>query len=194
VDPIRKFSLWFAAAIKERPGDWYDPTAMTLATSTTDGQVSARMVLLKSFGPDGFTFFTNYKSKKGLQLLENPRAALVFYWPYLMRQIRIEGRIERVTYDESERYFHSRPRLSQIAAAVSKQSEVIPSRHKLISDFTALRKKLNKQAVELPPHWGGYRLIPDMLEFWRNRRNRLHERERYRKKRDGRWVMEYLAP
>src|SRR5437588_2207348 len=180
VDPIRKFSLWFRTAQKRSPAD-FDPTAMTLATSTRTGYVTARVVLLKAFGPEGFTFYTNYKSCKGRQLAENPRAALVFYWPYLRRQIRIEGVVERVSSDEAERYFHSRPRLSQFAAAVSKQSEVIESRQSLIADFNGLRRRHGQQPLPLPKDWGGYRLVPETLEFWRSRKNRLHDRERYRK-------------
>jgi pyridoxamine 5'-phosphate oxidase len=167
---------------------------MTLATSSRGGHVTARMVLLKQHGTEGFTFFTNYDSRKGKQLSENSRAALVFYWPYLMRQIRIEGVVEPVSHEESVAYFHSRPRLSQFAAVVSKQSEVITSRQELISAFKELRRKTGRNEVNLPPHWGGYRLIPDTFEFWHGRKNRLHDRLRYRKKKDGTWLMELLAP
>ncbi len=194
MDPIRKFALWFRTAVEESPAEWNDPTAMTLATSDKSGRVTARMVLLKQFGADGFTFFTNYNSRKGRQLNENPRAALVFYWPYLYRQVRIEGRIERVSSEESDKYFHSRPRLSQIAAVVSPQSEVIPSRRSLISDFTALKGKLGRQEVRLPKNWGGYRLVPEAIEFWHSRKNRLHDRLRFRRTRDGSWTSELLAP
>ena len=194
MDPIRKFALWFRTAVEESPAEWNDPTAMTLATSDKNGRVTARMVLLKQFGADGFIFFTNYNSRKGRQLSENPRAALVFFWPYLYRQVRIEGRIERVSFEESDKYFHSRPRLSQIAAVVSPQSEVIPSRQSLISDFSALKRKLGRQEVKLPKNWGGYRLVPDTIEFWHSRKNRLHDRQRFRKTNEGTWKSELLAP
>ena len=194
MDPIRKFALWFRTAVEESPGDWNDPTAMTLATSDRNGGVTARMVLLKQFGPEGFTFFTNYDSRKGRQLTENPRAALVFYWPYLYRQVRVEGRIERVSFEESDKYFHSRPRLSQIAAVVSKQSAVIPSRQSLVSEFNSLKRKLGRQEVRLPKNWGGYRLVPETIEFWHSRKNRLHDRLRFRKNKNGSWSSELLAP
>src|SRR6185503_9197252 len=127
-DPMQRFSMWFRAATRRSPGRWFDPTAMTLATSSKTGHVTARMVLLKQFGPEGFTFFTNRDSRKGKQLSENPRAALVLYWPHLQRQVRIEGAIEVVSREESDAYFQSRPRLSRIAATASPQSEVIRSR------------------------------------------------------------------
>jgi pyridoxamine 5'-phosphate oxidase len=167
---------------------------MTLATSSKGGDVTARMVLLKTFGPEGFTFYTNYASRKGKQLSENPRAALVFYWPYLRRQVRVEGTVEQVSHEEAEEYFHSRPRLYQLAAAVSKQSEIIPSRKFLIDRSKRLQKRLARQAIPLPKTWGGYRLSPDSVEFWQHRENRLHDRLRYRKERPGKWTLEHLAP
>lgn len=194
INPIQHFSLWLRTAIKRSPGAWFDPTAMTLATSGKDGDVTARMVLLKKFGPKGFTFYTNYASRKARQLSKNPRASLVFYWPYLRRQVRIEGTVEQVSREESEEYFHSRPRRYQLAAAVSKQSDVIPSRKSLVERYKRLQKRLAGQAVPLPKAWGGYRLVPDSIEFWQHRENRLHDRLRYRKGKDGRWTVEYLAP
>ncbi len=167
---------------------------MTLATTDKRGHVTARIVLLKKFGSEGFTFFTNYGSRKGRQLAENPRAALVLYWPYLHRQIRIEGRVEQISAAESEAYFHSRPRLSQIAAAASNQSHAIISRKHLLQRFTDLKKTLDGQPVPLPKTWGGYRLIPDAVEFWHHRQNRLHDRVQYRKQGNGRWTVERLAP
>src|SRR5262245_29176686 len=161
VNPIRHFSLWFRAAVTRSPGKWLDPSAMTLATSNKSGDVTARMVLLKKFGPDGFTFYTNYASRKGRQLSENPRAALVFYWPLLGRQVRIEGTVERISEKEAEEYFHSRPRLYQLAAAASNQSEPIATRKVLIDRFKQLRKDLSGRPVPLPKTWGGYRLTPD---------------------------------
>ena len=152
------------------------------------------MVLLKKFGPEGFTFFTNFGSRKGRQLAENPRAALVFHWPYLRRQIRIEGRVEQVSTEEAEDYFHSRPRLYQIAASVSKQSDVIDNRTVLLQRFKELQKTLDGKPVPLPKTWGGYRLIADRIEFWHHRANRLHDRLQYRRQRNGEWTVEHLAP
>jgi len=192
-DPLRLFSVWFRAAVKRSP-DSLDPVAMTLATAGRDGHVTARIVLLRKFGPEGFTFFSNYDSRKGRQLSENPRAALVFYWHYLHRQVRIEGKVERVSREESEQYFHSRPRLHQLAAVVSAQSGVIPSRMFLLERFRRLRRELGGRTVPLPKNWGGYRLVPDSIEFWQHRVNRLHQRFRYRKTAAGKWTCELLAP
>jgi pyridoxamine 5'-phosphate oxidase len=194
VNPFQHFSLWFRAAVKRSPGTWFDPTAMTLATSSKSGDVTARMVLLKKFGPEGFTFYTNYASRKGRQLSENPRAALVFHWPHLRRQVRIEGSVEQISREEAEEYFHSRPQLYQLAAAVSKQSEIIPSRKFLVDRFRHLQKRLAGEAVPLPKTWGGYRLAPGSIEFWQHRENRLHDRLRYRKAKGGTWTLEHLAP
>jgi pyridoxamine 5'-phosphate oxidase len=193
-DPIQRFSVWLRTAAKRTPGPFFDATAMTLATSGKDGQPAARMVLLKRFGPDGFTFFTNYGSRKGRQLSENPQAALLLYWPHLHRQVRIEGRVERVSREESEEYFWSRPRLSQLAAAASAQSEVIASRKVLLDRFNDLRRRLAKEPVPLPKTWGGYRLLPHSIEFWVHRENRLHSRLRYRRGAKGKWIAEQLAP
>src|SRR5215467_6419300 len=150
LDPIQRFSLWFRSAIARCPGSWLDPSSMTLATSTKNGEVSARIVLLKNHGPEGFTFYTNYTSRKGKQLSENPRAALVFYWPYLRRQIRIEGTVQRTSTQESQEYFGSRPRLYQLAATVSQQSQVIRSRQFLVDRFRAVQRRLTRQPVPLP--------------------------------------------
>src|SRR5262245_11605413 len=193
LEPIQRFSLWYRIAVARCPGPWLDPSAMTLATSSKNGEVTARIVLLKSFGPDGFTFYTNYASRKGKQISENPRAALVFHWPYMQRQIRIEGSVEKIDRKDSEKYFHSRPRSSQLAAAVSEQSSRIPSRRALIDRFKELDQKLSGQEVPLPSTWGGYRLVPDVIEFWRHRENRLHDRLRYRID-AGEWKRERLAP
>jgi pyridoxamine 5'-phosphate oxidase len=192
--PFRLFAMWYRAAVSKSPGDWFDPTAMTLATADKNGRVTARIVLLKKFGPEGFTFFTNYGSRKGRQLNENPQAALVLYWPHLRRQIRIEGRAERVSSDEAESYFHSRPRPSQIAAAASQQSEIIPSRKFLLDRFKQLQKEFAGNPVPLPETWGGYRLIPESIEFWHHRENRLHDRLRYGKDANGSWTAVRLSP
>ncbi len=194
MDPIRHFSLWFRSAMDRSPGPWFDPTAMTLATSGRNGEVTARIVLLKKFGPEGFVFYTNYSSRKGMQLSENPRAALVFHWPHLRRQVRVEGTVEMVSREESEAYFHSRPRPSQLAATVSRQSEVISSRRFLVEEFKLLERSLAGKAVPLPKTWGGYRLVPSSFEFWRHREHRLHDRRRYRKTDEGKWRSDYLAP
>jgi pyridoxamine 5'-phosphate oxidase len=194
LNPIKHFSLWFRAAVTRSPGKWFDPAAMTLATSNKNGEVTARMVLLKKFGREGFTFYTNYASRKGRQLSENPKAALVLYWPYLRRQIRIEGTVERLAEKEAEEYFHSRPRLYQLAAAASNQSRPIISRKYLIDRFKRLRKTFSGQPIPLPKTWGGYRLTPDRLEFWRHREHRLHDRIEYRKGKNGRWAVQRLAP
>jgi pyridoxamine 5'-phosphate oxidase len=194
MDPIQHFSLWFRAAVDRSPGAWFDPSAMTLATSAKNGHVTARVVLLKKFGPEGFVFYTNYSSRKGLQLAENPQAALVFHWPHLHRQVRIEGPVKMISREESEAYFHSRPRASQLAASVSKQSAVIPSRKSLMNEFKQLEKLLAADAVPLPAAWGGYRLLPETFEFWRHRDNRLHDRFRYRKAVEHEWICERLAP
>jgi pyridoxamine 5'-phosphate oxidase len=192
-NPIKHFSSWFRTAA-ERPPESLDPTAMTLATSSKQGNVTARTVLLKKFGPEGFTFYTNYASRKGRQLSENPRAALVFHWPHVRRQVRIEGKVEQISHEDSEEYFRSRPRPYQLAAAVSNQSRVVPSRKFLIDRFKRLQKILAGQAVPLPKTWGGYRLVPDSIEFWQHRENRLHDRLRYQKTKGGRWILERLAP
>jgi pyridoxamine 5'-phosphate oxidase len=192
--PIEQFRSWFQMAVDQSPGPWFDPTAMTLATSDRRGEVTARIVLLKGFDNKGFTFFTNYKSRKGRQLSENPRAALVFYWPHLRRQVRIEGAIERVSRAESLRYFRSRPRLSQLAGAISAQSEVIPNRESLEERFDALRISLASNPVPLPEFWGGYRITPHTIEFWEHRDNRMHDRLRYSKMKTGRWRIERLSP
>jgi pyridoxamine 5'-phosphate oxidase len=167
---------------------------MTLATSDQNGYVTARVVLLKGFGEEGFTFYTNYASTKARQLAENPRAALVFHWPHLQRQVRIEGTVQKISHEESETYFRSRPRPSQLSAAVSPQSEVIPSRAFLEEQVRLLQDTLGDQPVPLPDNWGGYRLTPEVIEFWQHRDNRLHDRIRYRKDDAGQWRMERLAP
>jgi len=166
---------------------------MTLATATPRGKPSARMVLLKGFGPRGFVFFTSYRSRKGRELEANPRAALVIYWHPLHRQVRIEGRVRRLGSAESDTYFASRPRGSQLGAAVSPQSRVIPDRASLDRALRSLEGRLRGAPVPRPSDWGGYRLVPDRIEFWEQRENRLHDRIRYRRSR-GAWIGERLAP
>jgi pyridoxamine 5'-phosphate oxidase len=190
-DPTEQFRLWFGVALAS---NLPEPNAMTVATATPDGRPSARTVLLKGFDERGFVFYTNYRSRKGRELAANPRAALVFYWPELERQIRIEGQVERVSPEESDAYFHSRPPGSQLGAIVSQQSEVIPNRQLLEERMRELTNQYRDQQIPRPAHWGGYRLRPDVIEFWQGRPSRLHDRLRYRKGDDGRWIVERLSP
>ncbi len=189
-DPIAHFARCFRAA---RAAGLPEPHAMSLATATPEGRPSARMVLLKGFDRRGFVFFTNYRSRKGRELEANPRAALVLYWPPLRLQVRIEGRVRRVDQAESDAYFASRPRGSQLGAAVSPQSRAIPDRRMLERALVALERRLSGAPVPRPAGWGGYRLGPDRIEFWEQRENRLHDRLRYRRSR-GAWLRERLAP
>lgn len=190
-DPIKQFARWFreaeAAGVKL-------PNAMTLATATKDGAPSARMVLLKGFDNEGFVFFTNYESRKGRELDENPRAALVFYWTEFDRQVRITGSVEKVSREESEIYFHTRPVDSQLGAWASKQSRVIGSREVLEEKMRELMVRYEGGEVPLPPYWGGYRLAPASIEFWQNRLGRLHDRLRYMLQQNGEWLIERLSP
>jgi pyridoxamine 5'-phosphate oxidase len=189
-DPFEQFAAWLGDA--EAAGIGL-PEAMTLATATPEGEPSARMVLLKGHGPGGFVFFSGYESRKGRELEENPRAALVFYWHELGRQVRVEGTVERLPREDSEAYFRTRPLGSRLAAAASRQSDVLPSRDELDARFEELRALHAGGDVPLPESWGGFRLHPHTLEFWQHRQNRLHDRLRYRLDDDG-WVVERLAP
>lgn len=191
-DPFRQFERWFAD-VNARGISEQDAVSMTLATSDSAGQPSARIVLLKSFDERGFVFYTNYNSRKGGDLAENPRACLLFYWSRLWRQVRIEGTIKKVSESESDEYFHSRPLGSKIGAWASDQSEPVESRSQLEKRFEEFGEKFGDN-VPRPPHWGGYRLIPREIEFWQGRENRLHDRLRYRLQPDGSWLIERLAP
>lgn len=190
-DPIKQFGNWFTAAIEARIRD---VNAMSLATASADGRPSVRIVLLKTFDHDGFVFFTNYESEKGRQLTENPYAALCFYWVEQDRQIRISGKTFQTSREESERYFHSRPLGSQLGAWASRQSEVIDARRVLDARLAQMTERFSDKPVLLPPHWGGYRLKPDRIEFWQGRLNRMHDRFRYDLQPDGAWLLERLSP
>jgi pyridoxamine 5'-phosphate oxidase len=190
-DPIKQFSNWFTAAIE---AGIRDVNAMSLATAGPDGKPSVRIVLLKGFDQDGFVFFTNYESDKGKQLEANPYAALAFYWIELDRQIRISGKVERTSREESQIYFHSRPVGSQLGAWASRQSEVLDARRVLDARMAEMTERFGDNPVPLPPHWGGYRLKPDVFEFWQGRPNRLHDRFRYTLHAKGDWLTERLAP
>jgi pyridoxamine 5'-phosphate oxidase len=190
-DPIRLFRRWFDEAIAS--GSRL-PDAMSLATATRDGKPSARMVLLKQADEQGFVFYTNYNSRKARELDQNPFAALVSYWIQLDRQVRVEGRVERVSAAESDEYFHTRPRESQLGAIASPQSEVIENRHFLEQRFRDFEAMYRDRTVARPAHWGGYRLKPEMIEFWQNRPGRLHDRILYQRQADGTWAIKRLAP
>ena len=190
-DPLKQFGAWFAAALA---ADIRDVNAMSLATATPDGKPSVRIVLLKGFDERGFTFFTNYDSEKGKHLEANPYAALCFFWPKLERQIRITGSVDRTSREDSAAYFHSRPPGSRLGAWVSKQSEVIDSRQILDARLEQMKERFEGGEITLPPHWGGYRLKPDQIEFWQGRPNRLHDRFRYSRRADGTWQIDRLAP
>jgi pyridoxamine 5'-phosphate oxidase len=167
---------------------------MTLATATRDGRPSVRTVLLKGVDGRGFVFYTNYESRKGRELDGNPRVALLLPWIAIERQVIVEGPVTRVSREESEAYFHSRPAGSQLSAWVSQQSSIISSRKVLEDAMKAVEKKYAGVPVPLPPHWGGFRVAPETVEFWQGRRNRLHDRLRYRREADGGWSIERLAP
>jgi pyridoxamine 5'-phosphate oxidase len=190
-DPLERFREWFAAA--EAAGAPL-PDAMTLATADPDARPSARTVLLKGVDARGFVFFTNYESRKGRELIRNPRGALVFHWHMEpRRQVLVQGRVGRVPREESEAYFATRPRGSRLAALVSHQSEAIESRRQLENDF-ARAELTYPNDVPLPDHWGGFVLEPETIEFWESRPNRLHERVRYTRRADGEWDAQPLAP
>lgn len=190
-DPIKQFQLWFAEAVAAKLPL---PEAMNLATATPEGRPSSRMVLLKQVDDDGFVFFTNYHSAKAAQLESNPYAALVFYWPQLERQVRVEGKVERTPAQESEEYFQTRPRESQIGAWASPQSTVIADREVLEQRARELEDYYRDREIECPGHWGGYRLRPDRIEFWKGRVGRLHDRLLYERLSDGAWTIKRLAP
>jgi pyridoxamine 5'-phosphate oxidase len=190
-DPIEQFSTWFSTAVNSAIPD---ANAISLATSTPDGKPSVRVVLLKGFDQHGFVFFTNYQSSKGRELDANSSAAFVIYWVQLERQIRVAGRVEKTSRAESEAYFRSRPRGSQLGAWVSHQSEVIDARRILEARLAEMSERFAGGEIELPPRWGGYRIMPETVEFWQGRANRLHDRFRYTRQTNGGWTIDRLAP
>ncbi|MBP0630011.1 MULTISPECIES: pyridoxamine 5'-phosphate oxidase [unclassified Cupriavidus] len=189
-DPMSQFKRWFDEAVTAKLPE---PNAMTLATVSADGQPSARIVLLKGIDDRGFTFFTNYESRKGLDLAANPRAALLFHWVQLERQVRVEGIVEKVADDESDAYFASRPLGSRVGAWASEQSREVPGRDVLEQRELEYRSKFGDNPPR-PPHWGGYRLVPTALEFWQGRPSRLHDRIVYRVHPGGAWQIVRLSP
>jgi len=190
-NPIEQFRLWYEESLR---ADLIHPNAFTLATSTMDGKSSARVLLLKGFDELGFVFYSNSESKKGNDLAHNPFAAICFWWGVLEKQVRIEGKIEIVSQDEADNYFQSRPRGSQIGAWASHQSSVISGREILEDRFKELENKYKDKPVPRPPYWNGYRLVPDVIEFWQGRDSRLHDRLRYKFQSGGKWLIERLAP
>jgi pyridoxamine 5'-phosphate oxidase len=190
-NPIRQFQSWYNEAIS---AGLPMADAMTLATATTDGRPSARMVLLKLVDERGFVFYTNYRSRKARELEANPWAAIVFYWEPFERQVRAEGRVSRVSAAESDQYFQTRPRESQLGAVASPQSDVIESREVLEQRFRELEDDYRDRTIERPSHWGGYRLAPERIEFWKGRPGRLHDRLNYELDLNGIWIRSRLAP
>lgn len=190
-DPFILFDAWFDEAKASEPND---PEAMALATVDVAGRPSLRMVLLKGFGVEGFTFYTNTDSRKGSELAANPLVALLFHWKSMRRQVRIEGPVERVPDSEADAYFASRSRDSQLGAWASDQSRPLESRSVFEARFEDMKQRFENQDVARPPHWGGYRVIPDQIEFWQDRPHRLHERRLFTRRSDGGWEEGLLYP
>lgn len=193
-DPIKTFRNWFAVATEKCDESLVEANAMTLATADRSGLVTSRVVLLKGVDADAIRFYSNYESTKGKQLAENPQASVNFHWAYLGRQVRMRGGVAKTSRADSETYFHSRPRGSQIGAAVSQQSSVIDSREQLEQKRAELESKYEGQPVPLPDNWGGYALTPVVIEFWQGRSDRLHDRVVYEKAADGTWTRCRISP
>jgi len=190
INPFDQFNVWMEEAIK---ADLIDPSAMILATADKNAVPAVRVVLLKRVDEEGLVFYTNYESKKGKDISENPQASLLFFWKELERQIRISGKVKKVSKKESESYFHSRPYESQLAALASKQSSIIPGRKHLENKFDELKNEFNGKEIPLPAYWGGFKLVPESFEFWQGRENRLHDRISYLKEKNN-WKIVRLAP
>lgn len=189
-NPVEQFSKWFGEAIAAQVPE---ANAMTVSTATAEGRPSSRILLIKDFDQRGFTFFTNYESRKGRELDSNPFASLLFYWIELERQVRIEGRVERISDAENDAYYNSRPVKSRLGAIASAQSRPVASREVLEARVQEVEKQYGDHPVR-PPHWGGYRLVPDYLEFWQGRPSRLHDRIAYTRQADGSWQLQRLQP
>lgn len=189
-NPVDQFAIWFKDAVD---ANLPDANAMTLSTSNAFAKPSGRIVLLKGFDEEGFRFYTNYQSRKGIELQENPLAAICFFWSLLERQVRIEGTVEKVSREKSEEYFHKRPRESQLSAWISRQSTQVKSRETLEEAFEEAKKKFDGKEIPLPDYWGGYQLHPSMFEFWQGRPGRLHDRICYVKV-NGSWIIKRLSP
>ncbi|MBI4027127.1 MAG: pyridoxamine 5'-phosphate oxidase [Verrucomicrobia bacterium] len=190
-NPFQQFQKWFQQVLATQ---LTEPNAMTLATADKEGRPSARIVLLKGVDDRGFVFYTNYESRKGRDLAENPHAALVFYWTELERQVCVTGEVARVAREESEAYFKSRPMLNRVGAWVSKQSQVMSGREALEQGFKMMVETYRDREIPLPPNWGGFRLSPQTIEFWQGRPSRLHDRFRYSRQADNAWRIERLWP
>ena len=190
-DPIEQFRSWFDGALA---ADLHEPNAMTLATATPEGRPSARIVLLKGFDERGFVFYTSYEGRKSEEIDANPLCALVFYWGELERQVRVEGSVSRISEEESDEYFGSRPRGSQLGAWASEQSRPVQGRDALEERLRNLEAEYEGREVLRPPFWGGYRVEPEVIEFWQGRENRLHDRLVYRRSDNGEWGRERLQP
>ena len=190
-NPIPMFKRWFQEALK---AEVLDVNALALASISASGKPSNRIVLLKGLDSRGFTFFTNYESRKGKELRQKPVASLLFFWPQLSRQIRIDGKVSKVSTHESDVYFKTRPRGSQLGAWASNQSQTVPNREYLEARMRALEEQFAGKTIPRPPYWGGFRLVPNTLEFWQGRPNRLHDRLQYQRKGQGGWKISRLAP
>ena len=191
MNPLQQFRKWFHEAINS---EILEPNAMTLATINSEGKPVARIVLLKNLDEQGFIFFTNYQSQKGQNLLDNPWASLVFWWGELERQVRVEGKVAKISESESDQYFYSRPIGSQLGAWASPQSQVIPNRQFLENRLQEFTQQYENKTIPRPENWGGYRVIPNTIEFWQGRQNRLHDRLCYRLNEEQQWQIDRLAP